>query len=141
MQFAARRSVVDCLSEQLLYDWLAFIGDYLGLKSLHTACLSVNRRQSVLCEPCFRYQEQAISWQIAMLGDHLLYPSQWRPSGMFDHLNGEDHGLTIELSLHYDIDLALNAENCVAEELRFRDRHSGLRNMLPDEVHDGLEGC
>jgi hypothetical protein len=60
---------------------------------------------------------------------------------MFDYLKGDDHRFVIELPLHYDVDLAFNAEDCVAEELRFRDRHSGLRNMLSDKVHDGLEGC
>jgi hypothetical protein len=49
---------------------------------------------------------------------------------LFSHFDGDDYGLTVEVSLYYDVDLALITEYGVAEELRLSDRHTRLGEML-----------
>jgi hypothetical protein len=46
------------------------------------------------------------------------------------HFDGDDYGLTVEVSLDHNVDLALITEYGVAEELRLSDRDPRLGEML-----------
>jgi hypothetical protein len=58
--------------------------------------------------------------------------TQFRVAGrwLFVHFDGDDYGLTVEVSLDHNVDLALITEYGVAEELRLSDRDPRLGEML-----------